>query len=108
MAVLFDDDVLAYQLIAVPVSTSRAAGYTLYFSCPEVQLTNIRLWGVGIFYRIRTAPIGTVPTQLQRIDLRAPHVRFSGLEVAATGVQDGVQFIPTYDLARVVIYDNLP
>lgn len=106
MAVLFDGAVLAYQLIAIPVSSSRPNPYAIFASCDEVPFTNIKLWGILRFYRLRNTPIGTRATSFQSLALRAPDERFFGLEPPTTGIQDGVQFIPTYDFDRVVLFDN--
>lgn len=108
VAVLFDNAVTDYQLIAIPVSNSRPNPYALFFTCPSVDLTNIKLWGVARFYRLRTTPIGVRACAFSTLQLRAPDERFFNLELPATGIQDGVQFIPLYEFSRVIIFDNAP
>lgn len=108
MAVLFDSPVTDYQLIALPVSASRPNPYAVFFTCPDVEILNIKLWGVARFYRLRNTPIGLRPCSFQNISLRAPDERFFNLELPSPGIQDGVQFIPLYEFSRVVIFDNVP
>lgn len=108
MATLFDNSCVAYQLIAIPVSNSRPNPYFIFIGSNEVQLNNIRLWGVLRFYRLRSTPLGTSPTQFTSIDLRAQHHRMAVPDAPLVGATDGVQFVPTYDFNRVVILDNTP
>lgn len=107
MALLFDDDVIAYQLIAITIPSTRPNPYFIYYSCPEVQLTNIRLWGIHRVYRLRSIITGTRPTQFDAQNLRAPDHAFQVVLAPGVGIQDGIQFIPVYELARVVILDNI-
>lgn len=108
MAVLFDDNVVAYQLIALSIPTPRPVPYFIYYAIPDVQLTSIVLLGIHRVYRLRAISIGTVPTVFDTRELRAPAHAFEVALTGVTGVQDGIQFIPTYDFDRVQIIDNRP